>query len=141
MNSVFSCCLWSPLLTFAIFIMSWCRSLWVHLIWDPPCFLYLDICFLLQVWGVFSHNFFKYIFSPLFSFFPFWNPCYLQIGTLQIIPQVGLLHCFHFFFFLIQLSSCCSGWIISIILPSRSLMLSSALFILVFITFTSAFRK
>ena len=34
------------------------------LIWDPLCFLYLDICFLLQVWEVFSHNFLKYIFDP-----------------------------------------------------------------------------
>ena len=27
--------------------MSWCRSIWVYIVQDPLCFLYLDICFLL----------------------------------------------------------------------------------------------
>ena len=30
-------------LTFAIFIMSWSRSVWVHHVWDLLCFLYLDM--------------------------------------------------------------------------------------------------
>ena len=59
----FSC--WN--LNFFIFFyfnydVSWHGSLWVHLVWKPLCLLYLDICFLLQVWEVFSHNFIKYIF-------------------------------------------------------------------------------
>ena len=33
----------SLFLTFAIFIMSWSRSIWVHLVWDLLCFLYLDM--------------------------------------------------------------------------------------------------
>ena len=45
--------------------MSWGRSFWVHLLGGGPLgFLYLCICFLLWVWEVFSHNFFKYIFDP-----------------------------------------------------------------------------
>ena len=47
--------------------MSWCGSVWVHLVWDPLCLLNLEICFLLQVWEFFSHDFVKYIFDPLFS--------------------------------------------------------------------------
>ena len=31
--------------------MSWYGSVWVHLVWEPVCFLYLDNCFLLQVWN------------------------------------------------------------------------------------------
>ena len=46
---------------------------------------------------------------------------------------VGLLYCF----FLIWFSVCCPDWVISIILSSTSLIHSSALFILVFIAFSS----
>ena len=38
--------------------------------------------------------------------------------------QITLLYCFHF----LNLSFCCSNWVISIILYSRSLICSSALF-------------
>ena len=48
--------------------------------------LYLNICFLLQVWEVFSHNFIKYSFNPLFSLF-FWNPCNVNVDMLNF-PQV-----------------------------------------------------
>ena len=66
---------------------------------------------------VFGHNFFKCIFYPLSSFFSFWNYYYAQIG-------IGLLYCFHLF--KIWLSVFCSYWVISIILFSKSLILSSA---------------
>ena len=68
MTLFFSCCLQKPLFTFCHFnyVMSWCEFAWVHLVWDPLCFLFLDICFL-QVWEVFSHNFLKYIFDALLS--------------------------------------------------------------------------
>ena len=116
--------------------MSWYRSVWGHLVWDPLCFLYLDICFLIQVWEFFSYNFFKYIFDPLFSFFSFWNTYYVQIGMFYTTPQSLIL-----LSFFIWLSVCCFDWIISIILSSRSLILSSALFILLFIAFSSAFMS
>ena len=59
-------------LTFSIVIMV-CIGMGlfgVHLFWDPLCFLYMDICFLLQV-EVISHNFFKYTFDILLSFLSF----------------------------------------------------------------------
>ena len=31
--------------------------------WDPLCFLFLNICFLFQVWDVLSDNFLKFIFT------------------------------------------------------------------------------
>ena len=46
------------------------------LIWDPLCFLYLNICLLPQVWEFFTHSFFKYMLDPLLSPFSFWNPYY-----------------------------------------------------------------
>ena len=48
---------------------------------------------------------------------------------------IDLLYCFHVFF--IWFSVCCPDWVISIILSSTSLFHSSALFLLLFIAFTS----
>ena len=64
-----------PLVAFRIlFIFNFCHfnytqcgSLWVHLVWAALCFLYLVICFLPQVWEVFSYNFIKYIFDSSIS--------------------------------------------------------------------------
>ena len=36
----------------------------------PLCFLYLDTCFCPQACEIFSHNFFKYIFDPIFPSSP-----------------------------------------------------------------------
>ena len=47
-------------------------SVWIHLVWGPLCFLYLDACFL-YIWKVFNHNFPKYIFNPLSFFFSSGN--------------------------------------------------------------------
>lgn len=136
MNSLlFSCCPQNPLFNVCHFNMSCCRSVVVHLVQNPLCFLYLNICFLDYIWEVFSHDFFKYIFSPLFSFFSFQNPDYVQTGTLYIIP-IGLSYCFHFFP-PIWLSVCYSDWLLTIILSFISLILSSALFILPLAQFSS----
>ena len=113
--------------------MSWCGFVWVQLVWGPLCFLYLGICFLKDCKG-FSHDFFKYIFSPLFFFFSFWNPYNVLIGLLYISHRsLILLSCFFMWF-----SVCCPDCVISIILPSKSLFHSSALFFQVFNTFNSA---
>ena len=50
-------------------------GLWVPsgLEWDPPCFLFLDICFLRHLWEVSSHNFIRCIFYPLLCLSIFWN--------------------------------------------------------------------
>ena len=55
----------------------------------------------------------------------------LRLSCHALCCLIDLLSCFHFFF--ICLSVCCSDWVISIILLSRSLIHSFALFSLVFI--------
>ena len=42
---------------------SLCGSVWIYLIWDPMFLLPLAICFHLQYWNVFTHNFISYIFD------------------------------------------------------------------------------
>ena len=59
----------------------------------------------------------------------------LSNSSSSILSQRSL-YCFHFFFWL---SICCSDWMISINLSFRSLIHSSALFILLFTAFSSAF--
>ena len=106
-------------LTFAIFIchLPLGRSVWVQLVLNPLCFLYLDICFLLQSLETFSHNFFKYIFTPPLSFS---SPLVslLCIDWPSLYYPIDLLYCFLFFF--IWLSVCYSDWVIFIILSSKS---------------------
>ena len=75
-----------------------------------------------------------YFYFP-FLFFSFWNPYYQQIGLLYIIPHISYIV---FIFFFIWLSVCCPDWVISIILSSKLLIRSSALFILLFNAFNSA---
>ena len=111
----------------------WYRYLDVHLVWDFLCFLYQDICFLLQVWEFFSHNLFKYIFDSQFSFFPSGIPLCVDRHTLYY--PTDLIYCF---FFHTCLSVCHSDWMISIILFSRSLI-CSALFSLIFMVFNLSF--
>ena len=94
----------------------------------------IAISFFRKFWEVFSYYFIKYIFNPLFFLFPLesllcidWHALYFSIDLILL----------SFFFHL--LSVCCPDWVISIILSSRSLILSSALFILFFIAFSSTF--
>ena len=63
--------------------MSWYGSVWVHLVWEPVCFLYLDNCFLLQVW-----NFLAMIPSNAF-FITFFN---LTLFVHWFMAPLGL-HC------------------------------------------------
>ena len=64
----------------------------------------------------------------------------LYIDWHALYYLTSLLYCFHsFFFFSIWLPICCFNWVISIILSFRSLILSSALFILLSIAFSSTF--
>ena len=75
----------------------WCGSVCVPLVLDLLSFVYLDICLLLQAWEIFSHNFFKYIFNPPFSFSSFWNPIMCRLAH-YIIPQVSCIVFTSFFF-------------------------------------------
>ena len=109
--------------------MSWYRCVWVCLIWNTLCFLYLNICFLLWVWEVSSHNFLKYIVNPPFL------PLLVSLSCVDwqtLYYPVGVLHYFHFFSF-----GFLSAVLISIFLSSRSLLCSS-LFFLLFTAFSPA---
>ena len=108
--------------------MSWYGSFWVHLVWDSvPEYLYLyqNICFLLLIWKVFSHNL-KYIFDS------FRDPYNVHVNVLEVQRSFKVFS-FNFFFFLLF------SWVIFIILSFRSLtcssVLPSLLFFLVFLKF------
>ena len=120
-------------LTFSVFIISLYGYVWVYLIWDPLCFLYLDICFCLLVCR----------FSAIISSSTFLIPfCLSYPSRIQIMYQLAcfiLSHsCFILLsFFFILLSVYCPYWVISIILSSSSVICYSALFILLLIAFSS----
>ena len=115
------------------YCMSWCVSVWVHLVWDPLWFLDLSVSFR---FGKFSTIISSNIFSIPFSFsFPSRIPIMNRLAHL-ILSHKSLM--FLSLFFLIWLSVFCPGWVISIILSSKSLIHSSALFILLFNAFNSA---
>lgn len=95
--------------------MSWCTYILVHLVLDHLCFLYLDRCFLLQAWDVFSHNFIKYIFGHFYSLFSFWDPYNRNADILDATPKSLKLFSVLWFFLW------CSDWLICIILFCRSL--------------------
>ena len=95
--------------------MSWCRSIWLHLVWDPLSFLYLDICFLLYIWQIFSHKFSNTFSIPFFLFSP---PgilgsfiCRLAHFTLSHRSLICFLFffCFFFFFLLFRATSMAYG--------------------------------
>ena len=59
----------------------------------------------------------------------------LCVDWLTLYCSIGLLYFFHVF--VIWFSVCCTDWVISIFLSSKSLIHSSALFILLFSAFSS----
>ena len=76
--------------------MYWCRSHWVHLVWDsvlPD----QDICFLLDLGEFLSHNFLKYIFDSFSSLL--WDPYNVNVSMLNVIPESSCFHLKKKFFF------------------------------------------
>ena len=61
----------------------------VYFVWNSLCFLYLSEYFLSHIWEIFSYNLFKYFLCPFFSLFPFRNPCDVNVGTLNVVPDVS----------------------------------------------------
>ena len=122
-------------LIFATFIMSWCGSVWIQIVWGlcASC-SWIFVSF-------FRYEKFSAIISPNLFSIPFSFSSTSQIPFMHRLHAfyypTDLLYCFHFFFHLVF---CLLSWldIISIILSSRSLILSSALFILLFNAFNSA---
>ena len=96
--------------------MSQCVSLWVHLLWDSVCLLHLDICFLLQIWEVLSHNFIN-IFCTIFSLSSHSETSLMWMLACLVLFQRSL----RLLFCKICFSFCYSDLVISIILSSRSL--------------------
>ena len=88
--------------------MSWCRSAWDYLVWDPLFFLYLDICCLLQVWELHGHNFIGYSLDCFFSLF-FWDSSEMNVGILSVVSKVPET----IPMFLVPFSFCCSDWVTS----------------------------
>ena len=83
--------------------MSWCDSLWIHLIWDCV-FLGLDVCPLPQVREVFSHRLFIKVLCP-FSLFSFPETL-LTVSRLDFFPEASSYLCYFlklFFIFSVQL--------------------------------------
>ena len=91
--------------------MSWCVSIWVHPVWDPLCFLYLDIFSFFRFGNfsaIISSNTFFYYFLSLFSF---WVPYNMMLVCLMLSQRSLKL----FSLFRIYFSFCCSDWMIFIV--------------------------
>ena len=114
--------------------MSQCGCGWIHLILDPLCSLYLNFVFFLrfrELLAVISSNLFLTTLPPFY----FYDPMMQMLVHLKVFGD--LLNYFHFknlFFFF-----CCSNWVISFILSSRSPVHSSVSFSLLFILSTVSF--
>ena len=106
-------------------------SPWVYSVWDSLRFLDLGGYFLSHVREVFDYNLFKYFLWSFLSLF-FWNPYNSNVGAFNVVLEVSetVLSSFHSF------SLFCSAVVISTILPSKSLIHSSASVILLLILST-----
>ena len=118
--------------------MSWCRSVWVYLFWEPLCFLYWISVSFFSLWCLQPYCLQKHFQFPFLFLLLLRSLLWVNCHTLYYF--VGLYIAF-FFFFLIWISVCCSGWVISIILSSRSFIHSPVLFILLFFAFSKAFAS
>ena len=107
--------------------MSWCVSPWIYPVWDSLCFLDLINYFLFHIREVFTYNLFKYFLRPILFLFFLWDPCNLNVGVFNVVPDVSeiVLNCFYSLF--------CSVAVISTILSSSSLIHPSASVILLLI--------
>ena len=101
-------------------LMSGCRPVRIHLVWDSLCFLDLYVCFLSQVGAFFSYHFFKEVLCLFFSLFSFWDLYDVNVSMLDVVPEVSYtaLIFYNFFFF-------CLSWVISSILSFSPLIYSS----------------
>ena len=101
--------------------MSFYESVWVHLVWDPLSFLFLNICFFLQVWEVFRPSFlntFSFL-IPSVSLLRVEEVNLLCIGLRVLSHRSCMLLSFLFPFVSLSLSFfCCSGgWFTLLCLP------------------------
>ena len=75
---------------------------WVNPVWDSLCLLDLVDFFFFYVGEISNYNLFK-IFLTLFLLLFFWEPCNLNIGAFDIVPEVSetILSSFHSFYFIL----------------------------------------
>ena len=85
----------------------WHVSPWVYPIWDSLCLLDLIGCFLFQVGDIFNYNFFINFLIPFLFLLFFWDPCNLNVGVFDIVPEVSetVLSSFHSFYFILLFRS------------------------------------
>ncbi len=121
-------------LPFAILVLVCLGVGFIYLVWlwEVHLIMICDsstwICFVLQVWDISAIISSIHLWSPSLSL-PFWKPCKANVGMLNVILTIAsgafiFLNCFPF---------CCSDWVSSMILSSRSHMCSSVLLSLLFL--------
>ena len=108
--------------------MSCSVSPWVYTVWDSFSFLDLTDYFLSHVGEVFYYNHFKIFLSAFFCLFFLWDPCNLRVCLIlsQRSLRISSIRSILFPLF-------CSLAVISIVLSSVSLILCSALVILLLV--------
>ena len=94
------------------------------------CFLELVDYFLPHVSEVFSYYLYKYFLRSFLSF-SFWDPYNVNVGVLNVVPEVSSF----FFLIFILFSKFCSVAVISTTLSTRSFIHSFASVILLLVSF------
>ena len=69
--------------------MSWRVSPWVYTVWDSLCLLDLIDCFLFQYGEIFNYNLFKSFLIRFLLLFFSCDPCNLNLGAFDIVPEVS----------------------------------------------------
>ena len=83
--------------------MSWNVPLWVYSVWNCLCFLDLSEYFLSHVREFFSYYQFKYFLRPFLPLFSFCDPCNVNAGVFNVVPEASwtVLISFYSFFFIV----------------------------------------
>ena len=76
------------------------------ILYGTLCFLSLGDYFLSHVRDIFDYTLFKHFLRP-FPFLFFWDPYNLDVGVLNLVPEVSetILNSLHSFFFILPLDS------------------------------------
>ena len=69
--------------------MSWCGSVWVHLIWDPLFLLYLNIFLFLKLGKLFAMISLNTFSAPCFFSYPSRDPHNVNVDMLDVIPKIS----------------------------------------------------
>ena len=90
---LFPCCFSYSFFVFSLFQLDqyvpWHVSPWVYPVWSFLYLLDLFDSFLFHVGEVFNCNLFKNFLIPFLFLFSFWDPYNLNVGMLDIVPEVS----------------------------------------------------